>query len=150
MILWWALQDSNLRLPPCQGVRKSVNNRRHSTYQLVESAKTAQLALFAAKMLPNLPERANGLIVWDQPDNLPAFSATCPPMICPTFWSAWGFEFKARWSMKILCGASSWRTASDGWMCVGITPYTPKPRHIYDAIIYFMARSACNWRDSMF
>jgi hypothetical protein len=28
------------------------------------------LALFAAKMLPNLPERANGLIVWDQPDNL--------------------------------------------------------------------------------
>jgi hypothetical protein len=54
-------------------VRQSVNNRRHSTYQLAESAKTAQLALFAAKMLPNLPERANGLIVWDQLDNLQHF-----------------------------------------------------------------------------
>jgi hypothetical protein len=40
---------------------------------LAESAKTAQLALFAAKMLPNLPERANGLIVWDQLDNLQHF-----------------------------------------------------------------------------
>jgi hypothetical protein len=38
---------------------------------LAESAKTAQLALFAAKLLPNLPKRATGLIVWDQPDSLP-------------------------------------------------------------------------------
>jgi hypothetical protein len=30
---------------------------------LAEPAKAAQLALFAAKMLPNLPEWANGLIV---------------------------------------------------------------------------------------
>jgi hypothetical protein len=51
-------------------VLQSVNNRRHSTYQLAESAKTAQLALFAAKMLPNLPKRADGLIVWDQPNFL--------------------------------------------------------------------------------
>jgi len=65
--------DSNQRPFPCQGMRQSVNNRRHSTYQLAESAKTAQLALFAAKMLPNLPERANGLIVWDQLDNLQHF-----------------------------------------------------------------------------
>jgi hypothetical protein len=40
---------------------------------LAEAAKTAQLALFAAKMLPNLPERANGLIVWDQPGNFQHF-----------------------------------------------------------------------------
>jgi hypothetical protein len=40
---------------------------------LAESAKTAQLALFAAKMLPNLPERANRLIVWDQPGNFQHF-----------------------------------------------------------------------------
>jgi hypothetical protein len=40
---------------------------------LAESAKTPQLALFAAKMLPNLPERANGLIVWDQPGNFQHF-----------------------------------------------------------------------------
>jgi hypothetical protein len=38
---------------------------------LAESAKPAQSALFAAKLLPNLPKRANGLIVWDQPDSLP-------------------------------------------------------------------------------
>jgi hypothetical protein len=44
---------------------------------LAESAKTAQLALFAAKMLPNLPERANGLIVWDQLDNLQHFVQSC-------------------------------------------------------------------------
>jgi hypothetical protein len=40
---------------------------------LAESAKTAQVAQFAAKMLPNSPERANGLIVWDQPGNFQHF-----------------------------------------------------------------------------
>jgi hypothetical protein len=39
---------------------------------LAELAKPAQLALFAANLLPNLPQRATGLIVWDQPDNAPS------------------------------------------------------------------------------
>jgi hypothetical protein len=51
--------------------KRSACYIRHSTYELAESAKTAQLALFAAKLLPNLPKRATGLIVWDQPDSLP-------------------------------------------------------------------------------
>jgi hypothetical protein len=43
------------------------NYRRHGAYEPVQSAKPAQSAIFAAKMLPNLQQRATGLIVWDQP-----------------------------------------------------------------------------------
>ena len=46
---------------------QTANYRRLSTYESAQSAKPAQSALFAAKLLPNLPKRANGLIVWDQP-----------------------------------------------------------------------------------
>ena len=45
----------------------TTNYRRHSTYESAQSAKPAQSALFAAKLLPNLPKRATGLVVWDQP-----------------------------------------------------------------------------------
>jgi len=40
--------------------------------------KTAQAALFAPNLLPNLPKRATGLIVWDQPGGyrfLPRFQS---------------------------------------------------------------------------
>jgi hypothetical protein len=50
---------------------------------LAESAKTAQLALFAAKMLPNLPKRATGLIVWDQPDCYRFYEGSNPPFYVP-------------------------------------------------------------------
>jgi hypothetical protein len=43
------------------------NYRRHRTYEPVQSAKPAQSAIFAAKMLPNLQPAGHGLIVWDQP-----------------------------------------------------------------------------------
>jgi hypothetical protein len=42
------------------------------TYEPVQSAKPAQSAIFAAKMLPNLQPAGHGLIVWDQPSNSPA------------------------------------------------------------------------------
>ena len=51
-------------------------------------------------------------------------------------------------SLKILCDTSSGgRAVMAG--CVQIAPYTPKSRHIYGANLYYMARSTCNWRDSM-
>ena len=52
-------------------------------------------------------------------------------------------------SLKILCDTSLWRTGSDRLVRVGIAPYTPKPYHIYGAILYYMAQYSCNWRDSM-
>jgi hypothetical protein len=39
------------------------------------------LALFAANLLPNLPKRATGLIVWDQPDSL-SFAKRWLPSSC--------------------------------------------------------------------
>jgi hypothetical protein len=50
---------------------------------LAESAKPAQLALFAAKLLPNLPKRATGLIVWDQPDCYRFYQDPNPPFYVP-------------------------------------------------------------------
>jgi hypothetical protein len=52
-------------------------------------------------------------------------------------------------SLKILCDTSLWRTGSDRLVRVGIAPYTPKLHHIYGAILYYMARYSCHWRDSM-
>ena len=52
-------------------------------------------------------------------------------------------------SLKILCDTSLWQTGSDGWVRVRIAPYTPKLRHIYGTILFYMARFTCNWRDSM-
>jgi hypothetical protein len=43
------------------------NYRRHRAYEPVQSAKPAQSAIFAAKVLPNLQPAGHGLIVWDQP-----------------------------------------------------------------------------------
>ena len=47
-------------------------------------------------------------------------------------------------SLKILCDTSLWRTGSDGLARVIITPYTPKSRHIYGAILHYMALVPCN------
>jgi len=52
-------------------------------------------------------------------------------------------------SLKILCDTSLWQTGSDGLVRVGMAPYTPKSHHIYGAILYYMTRFNCNWRDSM-
>jgi hypothetical protein len=57
-------------------MHRNANYGWHSTYLPVQSAKSAQSALFAAKLLPNLPKRATGLIVWDQSLFLSAWSGS--------------------------------------------------------------------------
>jgi len=65
--IWWTWSGSNRRPLPCHGGQENANYRRNSTYEPAQPAKTAQSALFAAKLLPNFTQRAKGLIVWISP-----------------------------------------------------------------------------------
>jgi len=59
-MIWWTWSGSNRRPLPCHGGQESANYRRNSTYEPAQPAKTAQSALFAAKLLPNLPSGPMG------------------------------------------------------------------------------------------
>ena len=67
MKIWWTWSGSNRRPLPCHAVYEKASCRRQGTYGPAQPAKTAQLALFAAKMLPNLPSGPYRADCVDQP-----------------------------------------------------------------------------------
>jgi hypothetical protein len=67
---WWALQDLNLRLPPCEGLRTKETKglTRNSRFNLVSSENTQQSLLDLKLDPPETSPRA-GMLALVEPTN---------------------------------------------------------------------------------
>jgi hypothetical protein len=132
-MIWWTWSGWNRRPLPCHGRGQTANNRRHNTYESVQSAKPAQWAVFVGKMRATLQRVASGLIcVGSAPNSLitnpaivqqPAAQlpkdtlTTCnrfEPLESGGFWFATGRSRDSATAQEIGLSDSFWRCTMGG------------------------------------